>query len=188
MARKRFSISKLADFLEDSPSKSKSLKRRKLADMLDELVSHCPEQVEALLLRLTRETGDRDQTFAANRLICLLRSALPMERIRLLADWTLDSHPGPREVIASALVPIAPVLGEVSALALLSSDDVPAVRQAAAQAMGARLSNHPLTYIRGLRLLSTDSHLQVRRAANLALVVGPPLSAHEPVTSERTHP
>jgi hypothetical protein len=124
-----------------------------------------PAEAEALVRELASDPAVEVRDAAAAGVSVLLAVASPIDRMRIVADWSLAEGPSARIAIASALrLPIG-VVGVASAIEHLAADPDAAVRTRALEAAERRYDEAPAAYRAVAIRLTHDEDPAVRRLA-----------------------
>jgi hypothetical protein len=134
------------------------------AGSFDEPLSSSAERV---LSRLCCDSARPVRQTAAASLAATLQRLEGFSRTRIIGAWALSNFRGQRLAIAQSLRWPFPVVGATSAIELLSADDDPEVRIAAAEAAKIRLRDTPSICNAILRRLGSDPDPAVRRAVGI---------------------
>lgn len=143
--------------------------RVRVCEALAGLWGESPDQVTELLRTLSHDGSAIVQAAAARGFGDVLARASALERIELVAEWTLSEEPAERQTLARALSATTPVLIGDLAIDQLTIDRDPAVRRWALVAAESHMRENPDFYL-GLAIdLLDDPDPEVREEARRIL-------------------
>jgi hypothetical protein len=157
---------RMLDLLTHDP---RPMVRVRVSEAVVSVWNEVPDQAVVMLRRLVDDESGLVRAAAAAGLADVLARASVIERVALVAEWTISEKPTERLALARALCASTPVLIGDLAIDQLTRDPEPTIRRWALMAANSHLEDNPALYATLAHELLEDPDAEVRATARRIL-------------------
>jgi HEAT repeat protein len=143
--------------------------RARVAEKAYTLWNGGPTDAVQLLRTLSRDGSAQVRRAAAAGLESLLRNAMPVDRVALIAEWATSDVVEERVAIAAVLRGDIPCFINDLVVGQFAEDPNDTVRRLATEALARHVDEHPEMYAQAAMRLASDPIRAIRRTARRAL-------------------